>query len=137
MGDPLTENLYYCVSSFVTVAIINDLESVQIDDVTIWGTPTSAHKRGEDWESIPSKVDLLLTHRPPFGILDRPRLQPREGSKRLAQAVKRIRPRVHLFGHIHHSYGTVRDQHTTFINASLYNVRKKRLVNELCVFDLP
>jgi len=43
---------------------------------------------------------------PPYGILDV--IAPKDvsvGSKRLRDAVKIMKPKIHIFGHIHESYG--------------------------------
>jgi Icc-related predicted phosphoesterase len=60
---------------------------------------------------VPShpKIDIMLTHGPPFGILDDVRDGPfgksSVGCKHLLRAVKRCRPRLHAFGHIHEGWG--------------------------------
>ena len=61
---------------------------------------------------IPSypEIDIMLTHGPPFGILDRVlgasgRMDSSVGCEHLLRAVKRAAPRLHAFGHIHEGYG--------------------------------
>lgn len=49
---------------------------------------------------IPDDVDILITHGPPMGILDKCHRQ-RVGSKALLDKVTTIRPMLHIFGHIH------------------------------------
>lgn len=54
-------------------------------------------------------VDLMLTHGPPMGVLDRVVWGgERVGCEFLRRAVERARPRVHVFGHIHEGYGAGR-----------------------------
>ena len=48
----------------------------------------------------------------------------------------RVRPRFHIFGHIHEGYGTSSDGMTTYINASTCNYHY-RPVNPPIVFDIP
>jgi Icc-related predicted phosphoesterase len=58
----------------------------------------------EKWDLIPSNglVDVLVTHGPPYGILDVTYENLTVGCEELAIAVKdRIKPRLHVFGHIH------------------------------------
>jgi len=52
----------------------------------------------------------------------------------LLQVVPKIRPKYHLFGHVHASYGIEKSQHTTFVNASL--VRKNKIVNEPFLLEI-
>ena len=59
---------------------------------------------------IPSwpAVDIMLTHGPPRGILDLTFRGGPAGCENLLAAVKRVRPRVHVFGHIHEGRGAKR-----------------------------
>jgi len=43
----------------------------------------------------------MLTHGPPHGILDLTSRGDLAGCENLTAAVKRVRPRMHVFGHIH------------------------------------
>ena len=71
------------------------------------------------WSKIPARVDVLVTHGPPFGILDRVASGERVGCEDLAREVLgRVRPRVHAFGHIHEGYGVVEREGIRFVNAS-------------------
>ncbi|MCJ1228652.1 hypothetical protein MMC12_005313 [Toensbergia leucococca] len=56
--------------------------------------------------SIPSfpNVDIVMTHGPPKGILDHCQ-QGIAGCGNLLQALRRARPRIHCFGHIHEGNG--------------------------------
>lgn len=67
------------------------------------GTPAFQFPRSEDiWaNTIPMNVDVLVTHCPPRGHLDRLQL----GCVHLLREVWRVRPRVHVFGHIHEGMG--------------------------------
>lgn len=53
-------------------------------------------------------VDVLLTHGPPHGILDRTVSGLDVGCENLLRAARRARPRVHVFGHIHEGWGAQR-----------------------------
>lgn len=58
------------------------------------------------WNEIPGDTEILLTHSPPFGILDTTRGGNQAGCQVLAQAVRGLQScRLHLFGHIHESHG--------------------------------
>ncbi|KAL8908125.1 MAG: hypothetical protein Q9207_001017 [Kuettlingeria erythrocarpa] len=53
-------------------------------------------------------IDILLTHGPPHGILDETRTGEKVGCEHLLRAVRRCRPRLHCFGHIHEGWGAER-----------------------------
>ena len=85
-------------------------------------------QRGPDikkyWDRIPQHTDVLITHGPPHGVLDQsaPHLNSEHlGCEELSLAVERVNPRLHVFGHIHGSYGKVDLADTTFVNAALVN----------------
>ena len=75
------------------------------------------------WESIPDEVEVLITHTPPFGILDRNSSGRNCGCRELQRRLLDLHPRIHCFGHIHASAGTTSMNGTTFINASMVNRR--------------
>ena len=54
----------------------------------------------------------------PYGILDRDG-SILYGSRELLGRVRFVRPRMHLFGHIHKSHGTLSDGVTVFSNAAI------------------
>ena len=69
------------------------------------------------WVKVPPRIDILVTHGTPNGILDGTRSN--EGCPILLQHVQtRIKPRVHIFGHWHDSPGSVKIEETVFINAA-------------------
>lgn len=70
------------------------------------------------WDLIPEDLDILITHGPPYGIRDKSRNQTRCGCDQLLDAVKRTKPRIHIFGHIHGGYGLDEKDGTLFINAA-------------------
>jgi Icc-related predicted phosphoesterase len=104
---------------------------VEVEGIKIWGSPVtplyggafgmSNHAdRKRLWAQIPDRLDILITHGPPFAILDHSSRSERwEGCPYLLEAVFRAFPRVHVFGHVHHGYGTLETGDTLFVNASL------------------
>lgn len=92
------------------------------------------------WDLIPADTDVLITHGPPFGHGDRCDDGRRVGCEELLLALERVRPRVHVFGHIHEGYGQTELRHdggqrTLCVNASSCDVRY-RAVNAPLVIDL-
>ncbi len=67
---------------------------------------------------IPVDTDVLITHGPPFGILDETFEKEKVGCEELLKAVNRVRPKIHIFGHIHEAYGELKLNGTHFINPS-------------------
>jgi Icc-related predicted phosphoesterase len=128
------------------VIYLND-SSIKINGINIWGSPISPwfydwafnRHRGDDiqkhWDKIPMNTDILLTHGPAFGILDRTVGNMQVGCEDLLRTIKIIKPQVHICGHIHEAYGQVKKDATTFINASVLNERYL-LSNEPIVFGL-
>lgn len=80
----------------------------------------------ERWRQIPTDTQILITHGPPYGHGDLapPNVSryPRSvGCLELLHALQRVRPQVHVFGHIHQGHGvTVSDEvpFTRFMNAA-------------------
>ena len=72
----------------------------------------------EKWALIPDGIDVLITHGPPMHVLDRTFAGIHAGCADLREAVERVRPALHLFGHIHEGFGTERHGDILFVNAS-------------------
>lgn len=87
------------------------------------------------WEKIPTGVDILITHGPPFGILDLTAQGQHVGCEDLADELKRVRPRLHVYGHVHNAYGIVEKEGTIYVNASNLNERYQ-VANDPIVVDL-
>ncbi len=69
------------------------------------------------WDLIPDDVDVLVTHGPPFGIRDQNPNGEHCGCEELRAAVERVKPRLHIFGHIHQGYGELVYEGMRFVNA--------------------
>lgn len=88
------------------------------------------------WDLIPDNTDVLITHGPPYGILDKSTpAGPHLGCDDLWDAVKRVKPKIHVFGHIHGGAGQTDIFHTWFINASQTD-ESYRLIHEPIVIDI-
>lgn len=54
---------------------------------------------------IPDDIDILISHGPAHMILDKTVYKSNVGSMALADKVKNMKLKYHIFGHIHESYG--------------------------------
>jgi Icc-related predicted phosphoesterase len=84
--------------------------------------------RGESllhvWNLIPDDTDILITHGPPLGYGDLCSSQLRAGCSELLSTIQqRVKPFLHVFGHIHEAYGVWTDSVTTYVNASTCTLR--------------
>lgn len=104
--------------------------------IKFWGTPwtppffnwafmKSDSESKRYFEQIPEGLDILITHGPPQGLLDLTDYGSHVGSQTLATEVSRAKPTYHVFGHIHHSYGFLVTNNTTFINAAVCDEKYK------------
>lgn len=67
------------------------------------GAPGEDDRGAEHWAQIPGDTDLLITHSPPLGLLDYERQH--WGSRGLAERLRQLRLRAHVFGHVHGAAG--------------------------------
>lgn len=110
--DGLPENCFYLCNSGVT-----------IEGVKFYGTPmfmedAMSGDYDRDIQKIPNNIDVLITHQPPYGILDFS-ANIHYGDRKLLETVLKTKPKYHLFGHIHGAYGVEKSEHTTFVNAAV------------------
>ena len=115
--------------------------SVIIDGIKFYGSPwtpefnnwafnATLEELADMWKDIPDDTDVLITHGPPKGILDVTREGLHVGDPELTQALIRVRPKVHAFGHIHEACGTYMFENgDVCINASSAN-RNYQIVNK-------
>ncbi|MFK8081463.1 MAG: metallophosphatase domain-containing protein [Granulosicoccus sp.] len=98
------------------------------------GEPIEAH-----WRLIPDDTDVLITHGPPYGIMDqvkRPDGQlERTGCPSLLERVQSISPVTHIFGHIHEGRGSFSQNGVTYFNVCTMNEHYQRTY-EPVVIDL-
>jgi Icc-related predicted phosphoesterase len=64
-----------------------------------------------------------MTHGPSFGNLDLTPHNMRVGCELLETRLMEIKPFIHTFGHIHHSYGIIERNDIYHINSSICNER--------------
>lgn len=108
-----------------------------------WGTPWQPAYGGwafnlprgaplaEKWARIPEGLDVLITHGPPQGFGDRSWTSVRGGCVDLRARVEAVRPRVHLFGHIHEDGGAWTHAGTTYVNCTTWECERRPTVIDL------
>jgi Icc-related predicted phosphoesterase len=86
------------------------------------------------WQRIPSGIDILLLHGPPYGYGDLAgpnRFHPQgehTGSPSLTRRILEVRPQLAVFGHIHEAFGVYELENVVLANVSVLNARYE-LVN--------
>ena len=115
--------------SLITNAAVLIDELATVEGLRIWGSPmtpmyggafgrSSEKDRRAAWSRVP-EVDVLVTHGPPLGILDEAPGELALGDMQLLEAVQRIRPLLHVFGHIHGAHGQTHVDDTLFVNCAM------------------
>lgn len=76
----------------------------------------------EKWDNIPNNTDILITHGPAYGYVDKVIGRTENlGCELLTERIKELKPKIHICGHIHSGYGYTFDGDTHYINASVLN----------------
>lgn len=132
------------------VVLLND-SGYQIENVNFWGSPITPRfynwsfmrDPGEPieahWRLIPESTHVLITHGPPYGILDkvnRPEgMRECTGCPSLLARIRDVAPSKHIFGHIHEARG-----YESKNNVSYYNVcsmdEHYRIAHEAVIVDV-
>lgn len=116
--------------------------SVKIEGLKVYGIPFYVERYDNkeamtELESIWERdIDILISHQPPYGILDYSEQYGNYGSRRLLSKIKELRPRYHIFGHIHEGYGMREKDGTTFINCALMGENLERLVKRSFILEI-
>lgn len=112
--DGLDDNVHYLCNS-----------GVEINGIKFYGVPMFMNdcitdRQSRFYEDIPTDTDVLITHTPPYGILDFDD-GINYGSEEILVRLSDIKPRMHLFGHIHAQHGIKRQDSIIFSNAAVMN----------------
>ena len=155
-NDP--EKMLGVLTGYKTIEYLQDEEMVLYfdgpngdypeDNIRIYGSPwqpefynwafnlpRNGWELGQKWSNIPNNTDILITHGPPWGHLDvTPYGNLNVGCELLRVRVDELKPKIHVFGHIHSGYGHKFYEGTHFINAAVlserYNYTNKPLTFE-------
>lgn len=111
--DGLDGNIHYLCNS-----------GIEIEGVSIYGVPMFMEdcitdRQSHNYSQIPDNIDVLITHSPPFGILDYDDGF-HYGSEELLSRLSAIHKlKAHLFGHIHAQHGVDIRNSTVFSNGAM------------------
>ncbi|TBW30136.1 metallophosphatase domain-containing protein [Gramella sp. KN1008] len=119
----------------------------EIEGLQFWGSPVCPgngnwafiRERGthikKHWDLIPDTTDILITHTPPYGILDQIGSGAHIGCEELAKTLELVQPKYHFFGHIHQASGRLQRSGTSYFNLSILDERF-RIMHSPAVLDL-
>ena len=111
--DGLDENVHYLNNSGI------EIEGIKFYGIPLFMGDSMYSKQNRFYEKIPVDTNVLITHCPPYGILD---FDNRNwGSEELLANVSKLSPQAHLFGHIHKSHDVERISSTIYSNAAIMN----------------
>eukprot|EP01025_Chloroclados_australasicus_P038070 TRINITY_DN3899_c0_g1_i1.p2 TRINITY_DN3899_c0_g1~~TRINITY_DN3899_c0_g1_i1.p2 ORF type:complete len:243 (-),score=13.02 TRINITY_DN3899_c0_g1_i1:15-677(-) len=108
-------------------------ESLELHGLKIYGSPCTPkfcggfQLRGNQeakqvWDQIPENTQILVTHGPPYGIMDVTSRGQSVGCPMLQRKLSELKDlKVAAWGHIHESYGSQFENNVWYINAAQYN----------------
>lgn len=119
------------------------------DVLKIWGSPVQPtfgygwawnRNRGKQiqnhWDKIPEGMDIIVTHGPAYGFGDKCNYGDRVGCEDLLEAIERVKPKLHVFGHIHEDRGIFTHKNgIVFNNASSLTLRYEPYQENSFVFE--
>lgn len=100
-----------------------------------WAFNATEEELFKIWGKIPDDADVLITHGPAYGILDTVAGRYEHlGSTTLSDRINKIKPKIHICGHIHSGRNIFEKDGTIFINASIATERYE-MINKPIVID--
>jgi Icc-related predicted phosphoesterase len=136
------------VSEYPSVTYLRD-EMAIIQGLKIYGYPWTPRFFDWNWmadpesplmlstlKAIPEDLDILISHGPPKGLLDKTERGESVGSSDLLLELDRIKPRYLICGHIHHSCGILEQNGMTIVNAAILNDHYQ-YKNQPIILDIP
>ena len=141
------EEISQIVNSYKWIHYLED-NWVTIDGIKIWGSPWQPEfydwafnlpRQGFElqnkWNMIDDDTDILITHGPAWGYVDRVVGRSEHlGCELLTNRIMAFKPKIHICGHIHSGYGYTTNGDTHFINAAVLDERYEFTQNPL-TFD--
>lgn len=131
------ENVHYLHNKSVDINGIKFYGSPYQPTFNNWAfnLPRMSYQLQYCWDEIPDDADVVVTHGPPYGVLDANELGKHCGCELLRGRLEKVNPMIHAFGHIHEGHGFVLEDGVSYINASICN-EKYEPVNKPIYVDL-
>jgi Icc-related predicted phosphoesterase len=134
------------LAKYPNVIYLND-SGVDIEGIKIWGSPVQPYfhgwafnRKGDEikkhWDLIPLDTNILLTHGPIKGYLDKTKSDFNAGCPFLLEKMNELRDlKLHQCGHIHEAYGMFQlADGPLLLNASVLNLQYN-MVNPPITFN--
>jgi Icc-related predicted phosphoesterase len=111
------EKIYYLVDEEVVIKGIKFYASPWVRVCGSWGWQKESPDLKMIWDKIPEDTEVLITHSAPYKILDKTSCKEHIGCNFLRERVRVLKPKYHLFGHVHESGGQFfSDRNTKYFN---------------------
>lgn len=133
MEEGKPEDIEAMLAEFPNITYLND-SGIEIDGIKFWGSPVQpyfynwAFNRVGDaickhWDLIPLDTQVLITHGPMKGILDKTKRNGFVGCPYLLEKLTNLtQMKLHVCGHIHEAYGKMENENgQIFVNACVLN----------------
>jgi Icc-related predicted phosphoesterase len=140
--DKSNEDIYKNLPD--NVIILNN-ENYEYKGIKFFGSPNCRYIHGfrntmsEDtleymYNKMDKDVDIVITHSPPYGIGDVSKgNEIHLGSISLFKQIEEVKPKIHIFGHVHSGNKYTRQNKTDFYNVSILNENYKLEYPITCV----
>lgn len=130
--DTLFEKRNEFAREILTNATYLEDSGTKIGGLNFWGSPWTpffnhwAFMKPDEflheyWNEIPDFTDVLITHGPPWGVLDVNTDGENCGSFSLKEKLETLKPKAHIFGHIHESKGKKDNSYNVSVCDANYN----------------
>ncbi len=125
--EGLDNNVHYLCNSGI------DINGVRFYGIPMFMQDCLSKKQLTNYSSIPKDTDILITHAPPYGILDYDD-GVNYGSEELLIKMGTVNLKAHLFGHIHSQYGEevingIKFSNGSIIDSSYSSLRTPRILS--------
>lgn len=123
--DHFDRKVHYLEDSGIELEGIKFYGSPWVPEFMNWAFMKDDESLARHWDAIPDDTQVLITHGPPYGILDMESEPRRCGSKSLRNRIEALAKlgnlKHHIFGHIHEDYGIQEVDGVTFHNVAALN----------------